>query len=53
MKKFKIDNLNSISKGVFKHHMVRKNTKQKMEFAKYLEENLPDLENFKVAKLYI
>lgn len=51
MKKFKIDNLNSISKVVFKHHMVRKNTKQKMEFAKYLEENLPDLENFKVEEI--
>lgn len=51
MKKFKIDNLSSISKGVFEHHMVRKNKQQKIEFAKYLKENLPDLENFNVEEI--
>jgi len=52
MKVFKIDNLSNISKGVFEKHMVRKSRTQKDEFAKYLQENLPDLENFNIEKYY-
>ena len=50
MKVFKIDNLSSISKGVFEKHMVRKSQTQKDDFAKYLQENLPDLENFNIEE---
>ena len=50
MKKLKIDKLSEISKGVLRNHMVRKNKKQKEEFADYLKDNLPDLENFNVEE---
>ena len=51
MKKLKIDNLSSVSLGVISNHMVRKSEKQKNEFAKYLKENLPDLNNFKIEEI--
>lgn len=50
-KNLKITHLSAISKGVLDNHIVRKSKKQKEEFAKYLESNLPDLNNFNVENI--